>query len=250
MANPQVRPHLHFYPEDSGVVVNEYYQAAHWRTEVAPSKLTPMAVIDGQQYYLYEPCLLRDRSACVPVRWFMRKDQLFATAWVLRAVTGQHEDHWVAEEYNVVEASHANLLLPLSAWDSTPATAGMPRPTQIIGKCKCKLLVRHSLKVFYLGSLKTQGGEVQPWKYTDPVTGNVWRHIANGSHVYAFPIWLYCDDTSGNVSKRWNKHNSFLFSPAGLPRSHAHREYNVHFLCTSNVAEPLEMLDGIVEQLE
>lgn len=102
----------------------------------------------------------------------------------------------------------------------------------------------------YLGSLKTQDGQIQPWKYTDPNVGNKWRHIARGVRVYAFPIWLYCDDTSGNVSKRWNKHNSFLFLAAGLPKVHLHQEYNVHFLCTSNVAEPLEMLEGIVEQLE
>ncbi|KAG1833238.1 hypothetical protein DFJ58DRAFT_632431, partial [Suillus subalutaceus] len=29
-----------------------------------------------------------------------------------------------------------------------------------------------------------------------------------------------------------------------------HKEYNVHFLCTLNIAPPLEMLDGIVDQLE
>jgi ribulose-5-phosphate 4-epimerase/fuculose-1-phosphate aldolase len=68
--------------------------------------------------------------------------------------------------------------------------------------------------------------------------------------VVAFPMWLYCDDTSGNVSKKWNEHNSFLMTPAGLPREEAQKEYNIHFLCTSNLARPLEMLDGIVEQLE
>jgi hypothetical protein len=61
---------------------------------------------------------------------------------------------------------------------------------------------------------------------------------------------MYCDDTSGNVSKKWNEHNSFLMTPAGLPREHSQKEYNIHFLCTSNLARPLEMLDGIVEQLE
>ncbi|KAJ7232926.1 hypothetical protein C8J57DRAFT_1250282 [Mycena rebaudengoi] len=42
-------------------------------------------------------------------------------------------------------------------------------------------------------------------------------------------MWLYCDDTSGNLSKKWNEHNSFLFTPAALP---------------------LEMLDGILDQLD
>ncbi|KAJ7865746.1 hypothetical protein B0H14DRAFT_2573734 [Mycena olivaceomarginata] len=56
-----------------------------------------------------------------------------------------------------------------------------------------------------------------PRNLTDPAVGNPWRESAKGSRVCSFPIWMYCDDTSGNVSKKWNKHNSFLFTPAGLP---------------------------------
>lgn len=78
---------------------------------------------------------------------------------------------------------------------------------------------------------------------------NPWRVKAAGRRVLSFLIWLYCDDTSGNVSKKWNKHNSYLFTPAGLPRLHVHQEYNVHFLATSNLAPPLEMLDGVVDLL-
>lgn len=66
----------------------------------------------------------------------------------------------------------------------------------------------------------------------------------------AYPMWLYCDDTSGNKSKKWNEHNSFLMIPAGLPQAHIHHERNIHFLCTSNIAPPLEMLDGIAIELQ
>ena len=95
---------------------------------------------------------------------------------------------------------------------------------------------------------------VHPWAYTDPMSGNPWRARSvknNQSHrVVAFPMWLYCDDTSGNMSKKWNKHNSWLFTAAGLPREMAQQEANVHFLSTSNTAPPLEMLHGLVGQLE
>ena len=91
---------------------------------------------------------------------------------------------------------------------------------------------------------------MQPWTLTDPAAWNRWRAIADGSRVVAFPIWLYCDDTSGNTSKRWNKHNSYLFtSPALLP-DYSQLEYNVHFLTTSNIANPLELVEAIVEQIE
>ncbi|KAJ3884694.1 hypothetical protein GG344DRAFT_91457 [Lentinula edodes] len=86
-------------------------------------------------------------------------------------------------------------------------------------------------------------------KKTNPSEGNRWRSKSQEKHVVAFPIWLYCDDTLGNVPKKWNKHNSFLFSAAELPRHLASKESNIHFLSTSNSAPPLEMLDGIVEQL-
>jgi hypothetical protein len=97
--------------------------------------------------------------------------------------------------------------------------------------------------------LETQS-VLNKWKKTDPKVGNRWRQLSHGHRVVAFPIWLYCDDTSGNTSKKWNKHNSFLFTAAGLPREYVHLESNIHFLATSNIAPPLEMLDGIVEQLE
>ena len=66
----------------------------------------------------------------------------------------------------------------------------------------------------------------------------------------ALPLWVYCDDTSGNVSKKWNEHNSFLFTLTGLPGHETSKEFNIHFLCTSNLAPPLEMLDGVVNQIE
>ncbi|KAF8219867.1 hypothetical protein L208DRAFT_1337283 [Tricholoma matsutake] len=47
---------------------------------------------------------------------------------------------------------------------------------------------------------------------------------------------MYCDNTSGNLSKIWDKHNSFVFLPAsGLPCEQSQKEYNIHFLLTSNM---------------
>lgn len=68
--------------------------------------------------------------------------------------------------------------------------------------------------------------------------------------VHALPIWLYCDDTSGNMSKKWNKHNSILFVLAGLPRNRVQELYNIHFLSTSNVASPLEMMESVSTALQ
>lgn len=48
--------------------------------------------------------------------------------------------------------------------------------------------------------------------------------------------WVMVMDGSMTQSKQWNKHYSFLFSAAGLPCALFQHEYNVHFLCTSNLA--------------
>ncbi|KAG2369048.1 hypothetical protein BDR07DRAFT_1447877 [Suillus spraguei] len=90
----------------------------------------------------------------------------------------------------------------------------------------------------------------QVWFPMGRTNDEPWRLKANGHRVVAYPVLLYCDDTSGNRSKKWNEHNTFLMNAAGLPREHMQREYNLSFICTSNIAPPLEMLEGIVEQLE
>ncbi|KAJ6538910.1 hypothetical protein B0H10DRAFT_2253553, partial [Mycena sp. CBHHK59/15] len=71
----------------------------------------------------------------------------------------------------------------------------------------------------------------------------------NGLRVHSVPLWAYCDDTSGNVSKKWNKHNSVLFTLAGLPREYSQMLYNVHFIATSNIAPPLEMMEAVTTML-
>jgi hypothetical protein len=46
---------------------------------------------------------------------------------------------------------------------------------------------------------------------------NPWCIKAGGKIIQNLPINLYADDTSGNVSKKWNKHISFYFTLSGLP---------------------------------
>ncbi|KAI9626394.1 hypothetical protein KEM48_010454 [Puccinia striiformis f. sp. tritici PST-130] len=78
---------------------------------------------------------------------------------------------------------------------------------------------------------------------------NPWRKKANKKVIRNIPINLYCDDTSGNKSKKWNKHISYYFTLAGLPPKISNQQFNCHFLCTSNIATPLELGEMVVEQL-
>ncbi|KAJ3009280.1 hypothetical protein NUW54_g2837 [Trametes sanguinea] len=227
MSNPQVRPHLQFLPEDAGISLSQAWQASRWRDELDPELATPMVRHHGTDFFVHEPALLDDGRVCMPIRWFTRTGDIYAQAWLMKPA--DNLSGWVVLQNEKLEIKLSEFVACWANLTHTFETRGIPDPRCIIGE--------------------SHGGISPLEEARDPQIGNRWRAKACGRRVVAFPIWLYCDDTSGNLSKKWNKHNSFLFTPAGLPRHLVHQEYNIHFLATSNIAPPLEMLDGIVEQL-
>ncbi|RDB27987.1 hypothetical protein Hypma_002121 [Hypsizygus marmoreus] len=232
MANPKVRPHLSFYPEDSGTKLSEARQGARWLHEVPDEQLTPMARIGNRDYFIHEPAMLRDERVCMPHRWFTRGGVLFAKCWELVVVSTEHSSAWRVLSSNEFEVAQHEFLKNFPELESDAEMYKIPKPSLIQDMFD---------RVESVSS---------PWMLTNPIVGNRWRALAKGSRVVSFAMWMYCDDTSGNVSKKWNEHNSFLFTPAGLPREQSQKEYNIHFLSTSNLAPPLEMMDGVVSQLE
>lgn len=84
MANPLVRPHLRFYPEEAGNKLNQTWQADRWLKDMDPDNLTPMIRITSptlvatqdrifEDFFVFEPIYLRDGSACIVERWFTRE---------------------------------------------------------------------------------------------------------------------------------------------------------------------------------
>ncbi|EIW59026.1 uncharacterized protein TRAVEDRAFT_93301, partial [Trametes versicolor FP-101664 SS1] len=245
MANPQVRPHLRFLPEDAGKHLSEAWQGTRWRDELDPNLAAPMVRVRGTDFFVHEPVQLRDGSVCMPYRWFRRNEETYAKAWgMARTADGTG---YIVLKHVSFDVNARELLSPFPMLVRTARFYNLPNPTSIIGILFEVFICLQLTKL--AGVQEIEHGGIHPWTHTDPREGNRWRKLARGHRVIAFPIWLYCDDTSGNLSKKWNKHNSFLFTAAGLPRRFVHREYNIHFLTTSNAAPPLEMLDGIVEQL-
>ncbi|EPQ49899.1 hypothetical protein GLOTRDRAFT_28091, partial [Gloeophyllum trabeum ATCC 11539] len=57
MANPLVRPHLQFYPQDSWPRLSEACQAARWRYEIDGNLASPMARSNGKDYFVEEVCM-------------------------------------------------------------------------------------------------------------------------------------------------------------------------------------------------
>lgn len=64
------------------------------------------------------------------------------------------------------------------------------------------------------------------------------------------PLILFSDDTSGNVSKKWHKFNSFFLLIAGL-LCHVNAQLeHIHFVSTSDKVSPLELSRPIVDELK
>ncbi|KAJ8077859.1 hypothetical protein PM082_002300 [Marasmius tenuissimus] len=70
MSNPKIRPNLSFYPEAAGSYLGDARQAERWLKEMDDDELTPMVRLGtgnaAQDFYIFEPTLLRDGSVWMP----------------------------------------------------------------------------------------------------------------------------------------------------------------------------------------
>ncbi|KAJ3542935.1 hypothetical protein NM688_g5919 [Phlebia brevispora] len=241
VANPLVRKHLHFYPEKAGPRLVEARQADRWLYEVQSTFSGPMVRVSGQDYFVEEPALAKVGptqlpTAVFPIRFFESDGQQFATVHRLSVTPG--EDGYIIEAWQASDCfdiSVSSFVLSYPQFMNGHNNYGLPSPSKVRG-------IRRRVSVGP-ASLQT---ETTNWTGAIP---NPWRAKADGKRVLTMPMWWYCDDTSGNSSKKWNKHNSFLFVLGGLPHDQVHLAYNIHFVSTSNIAPPLEMLEGIVDEL-
>lgn len=230
LSNPEVAPHIEFFPEkDEGVTVDRFSQSKKWREELPPSLRVPMVVVEGEHFYIYEPTQLEDSRVVVPV--FFYKDELSIRAKCLEVLTGGQGSH--------------DFLIPAEP------------------KFDSDRLLDVNVQTFATSFLRIELWNGEKW-CDSPNTRllqhlqqgvrvvdlpNPWRSKANSMIIRSVPVVLYSDDTSGNISKKWNKHMSFYFSLAGLIPKFTNQEYHIHSLCTSNIASALEQGDQIVDEL-
>ncbi|KAJ4477736.1 hypothetical protein C8J55DRAFT_430734, partial [Lentinula edodes] len=260
MGNPKIRPHIRHYPEESGQHVEHAWQAEAWKT-LDSDLASPMVRVGDQDFYVHELTKLNDGTLVMPFRWFTRsqglpggpEQEFFGLAWSVEVYPTPDGGGYVVHQHQTIQFPASRLLSSFPYLVETHDLDGIPNPCNILGT-----FITSNFSDIYLTKMylyvytSSHDHEIQPWSLTSAEHNfaNRWRVLAKGHEVLNFSMWLYCDDTSGNVSKKWNKHNSFLFTAAGLPQEYGHQESNVHFLCTSNLAPPLEMLDGITTQLE
>lgn len=207
---------------------------------------------NGKDYYVEEAALANIDSdgtpaTVMPMRWFMRDRVLWAVVHRLR-YTSAHDAY-------VIDGTRAGCLeLPLTAFFLNSEDLDDPDCQQRYNLPPLKMTgIRFSVPILLRNLILCSGisrdatsDVLSPWSQP-PI--NPWRVKAKGERVHSVPLWTYCDDTSGNVSKKWNKHNSVLFTLGGLPREYSQMLYNVHFMATSNTASPLEMMETVTAML-
>ncbi|KAL1756891.1 hypothetical protein FB107DRAFT_210543, partial [Schizophyllum commune] len=240
-ANPLVRRHVATLSEDADGGMDRRSQAAKWRKEVDPLLGGAMVRFGGKDYYVEEPalaCLSQGHTESVtvvlPLRWFTRDKKPWAEARILRVHPSQNEFLVDAREPHNLEIPVSSFVLSYPELAATHSSLGYPNPERIQG-------------IVYAGNWTQDEIMVSDMNLQAP---NPLRTTARGRQVLSLPLSFYCDDTSGNVSKKWNKHNSILFTLAGLAPEQVHLLYNIHFLATSNTAPPLEMYEAVVNMLK
>jgi hypothetical protein len=103
MANPRVRPHLQFLPENSGSRRHAAWQSDRWLHEMHPGMLTPMVRHLGHDYYIHEVALLKNGQFCVPIRWFTHAGKTWGCGWVLcKHRNDVNNLSWIVEKFNEV----------------------------------------------------------------------------------------------------------------------------------------------------
>lgn len=72
---------------------------------------------------------------------------------------------------------------------------------------------------------------------------------AGGKQTLTLPIVIFSDETSGNLSKKWNRLESYSFFLASLPREEVTKFSNIHFICVSNLVDSATLGKVIAEDL-
>lgn len=81
-ANPLVRRHLVFYPEEREDFVKQSWQAEKWSQEISPEHLTPMFIGKaGLHFYVEELTMCRDKTFVIPLRLITRGGELTADCY-------------------------------------------------------------------------------------------------------------------------------------------------------------------------
>ncbi|OAV85917.1 hypothetical protein PTTG_02584, partial [Puccinia triticina 1-1 BBBD Race 1] len=232
LANPLVSKHLDFYPEQTdGVDVFKLSQSNKWLKHLSPTHQPQMCEVDGKHFYIFEPVRLFSGVMVIPIYFYIYQGCLFSKCFEL------------AEENVFQTESECKITIPPNLEFDNIELISTP-----VSNFNLNCLNIWTASGTPL--LEACGGKIYECGLETPIEiPNPWRKTADGKIIRNVPITLYADDTSGNLSKQFNKHIGCYFTLSGLPPKISNQEYHCHYLSASNLAGVLEISEQIVNEL-
>ncbi|KAI9626747.1 hypothetical protein KEM48_010212 [Puccinia striiformis f. sp. tritici PST-130] len=234
LANPLVSPHLEYYPEKTNGPYFKFSQSNKWLKELAPQHRAQMCEVEDEHYYLFEPVELDSGLLVIPICFYSQDTQIFSKC-IVPEIKGFMKDNKAVTKIKIPQDIKFDNL------DLYNINTNQFKKNYFKINMNGNKLSQECGNALY----EHDGGRNQK-KIQLP---NPWRQKADGRIIRNVPITLYADDTSGNISKKFNKHISFYFTLSGLPPNLSNQEYNCHFLATSNRATGLEIGAQIVTEM-
>ncbi|CAD6889753.1 unnamed protein product [Tilletia caries] len=219
MTNPSIRSRLQLYPR-RGSEIRELRDA---EAVAAERNRQPMAVLrtssngyEPVHLYLHEPLALKDGRAVLPELCFTDDaDQLCGRGTVLRMRDGG-------------DASAIVHVLPKQ--ETNFAVKDVTTSSVLAERLRGRML-------------EGPDGSVMS-------TENPLRKLAKGKRIISVPLLVWEDDWRGTMGMGQYPHTSVLFSNALLDRTELdRRSAAVRFYATSAAAQPEELLEAFVEEL-
>ncbi|KAH9808088.1 hypothetical protein DFH28DRAFT_1198469 [Melampsora americana] len=202
LANPYVVDFLEFIPElpDATSKVHRLSQSKKWREELDEDIRVQMVEQGNTHFYLYELVQLQSKKIVIPFYFYKSGDQVLAKCvYAVQHFVKEGRASKIRTEFKSVSGFDSPSFSTINVntfWRNFDQIK-LPDGQLMKGYCS---------EVMYA----QQGADFIEVPFINP-----WRIKAHGRIIRHVPLVLYCDDLSGNVSKRWNKHMAFYFTLAG-----------------------------------
>ena len=113
-----------------------------------------MVRIRGDDYYIYEPSLLKDLSMCIPERWFTRDGTFFARAWKMEKRVIEGQSGWVVRKDIELEVSEHQFAKGFATLEKEFEHYQLPHPSLIHGR---RLFITQNTSLIYLNRVFSKG---------------------------------------------------------------------------------------------
>ncbi|KAJ7222568.1 hypothetical protein GGX14DRAFT_352846 [Mycena pura] len=222
-ANPTVAAKIELFPEevDDGTPISEIWQAERWK-EYAPNQLTPMFSRGSRRFWIDELALCKNGTFVIPLSFIKRNGILSAYVRVVSRASG-----------HLLHCTHDSAVEVIAADE-----------------------LEHDYTEL-INTLDTDSAGGFSWtvasRDTVPLMPNPKRtelKIDEDTDLAVVMVDVYQDDTSGNVSKQFDKHIVTCIRNGCLPGRTLQQQYHCHCVSSSQHASSPETLAAIRDQLK